>query len=136
MMVSCVTDALVLPCTEFNGSVSTVSIVISALRVTMAISTTCDTPSVGWARLLLPGTYMTDSSPISLSLYLSFFLSLKHTHTACTPSHPHTLTSITVESRRRCKKLTARGAFSGARVVRGVDWSWQEQDGEWGSHDL
>ena len=24
----------------------------------------------------------------------------------------------------------ARGIFSGARVVRGVDWQWEEQDGE------
>ena len=53
------------------------------------------------------------------------------------PPPPH---SITVQSRRRSKKLTARGAFSGARIVRGVDWNWDEQDGGWNfpsvSHDF
>ncbi len=27
------------------------------------------------------------------------------------------------------KKLTLRGLFPGARVVRGVDWHWEDQDG-------
>jgi E3 ubiquitin-protein ligase mind-bomb len=50
----------------------------------------------------------------------------RHTfHRIATPSSPR----ITVQSRRRSKKLTARGAFSGARIVRGVDWNWDEQDG-------
>lgn len=34
-----------------------------------------------------------------------------------------------VEARRKSKKLVARGMFAGARVVRGVDWRWDEQDG-------
>lgn len=46
-----------------------------------------------------------------------------------TPSSPR----ITVESRRKSKKLTARGAFSGAKIVRGVDWNWEDQDGGSGS---
>ena len=35
-----------------------------------------------------------------------------------------------VESRRKSKKITARGIFPGARVVRGVDWQWEDQDGK------
>lgn len=34
-----------------------------------------------------------------------------------------------VEARRKSKKITARGIFPGARVVRGVDWQWEDQDG-------
>lgn len=37
---------------------------------------------------------------------------------------------IIVESRRKSKKITMRGIFPGARVVRGVDWQWEDQDGE------
>ena len=49
----------------------------------------------------------------------------------CPPSllTPH---RITVHSCRRSKKVTAQGAFAGARVVRGVDWQWEDQDGEGG----
>ena len=53
-----------------------------------------------------------------------------------TTAHPHssplTPHRITVHSRRRSKKVTAQGAFAGARVVRGVDWQWEHQDGEGG----
>lgn len=34
-----------------------------------------------------------------------------------------------IEPRRKSKKITARGIFPGARVVRGVDWQWEDQDG-------
>ena len=37
---------------------------------------------------------------------------------------------VQLECRRRAKKITARGIFPGARVVRGVDWQWEDQDGE------
>lgn len=36
---------------------------------------------------------------------------------------------ILIEPRRKSKKITARGIFPGARVVRGVDWQWEDQDG-------
>ncbi|XP_005102534.2 E3 ubiquitin-protein ligase MIB1 [Aplysia californica] len=36
---------------------------------------------------------------------------------------------IILEPRRKSKKITARGIFPGARVVRGVDWQWEDQDG-------
>uniref|UniRef100_A0A8C4PG70 E3 ubiquitin-protein ligase MIB1 n=1 Tax=Equus asinus TaxID=9793 RepID=A0A8C4PG70_EQUAS len=36
---------------------------------------------------------------------------------------------VLLESRRKSKKITARGIFAGARVVRGVDWQWEDQDG-------
>ncbi|XP_013418712.1 E3 ubiquitin-protein ligase MIB1-like isoform X2 [Lingula anatina] len=36
---------------------------------------------------------------------------------------------VLVEPRRKSKKITARGIFPGARVVRGVDWQWEDQDG-------
>ena len=49
----------------------------------------------------------------SLSLSLSLFL----------------LHRVAVESRRRGKKIAARGIFPSARVVRGVDWQWEDQDG-------
>ena len=34
-----------------------------------------------------------------------------------------------VEPRRKSKKIHARGIYPGARVVRGVDWQWEDQDG-------
>lgn len=34
-----------------------------------------------------------------------------------------------LEQRKKSKKVTIRGIFSGARVVRGVDWQWDDQDG-------
>ena len=34
-----------------------------------------------------------------------------------------------IEPRRKAKKITLRGLFSSARVVRGVDWQWEDQDG-------
>uniref|UniRef100_A0A023F2T6 RING-type E3 ubiquitin transferase n=2 Tax=Triatoma infestans TaxID=30076 RepID=A0A023F2T6_TRIIF len=36
---------------------------------------------------------------------------------------------VLVETRRKSKKLAVRGIFPGARVVRGVDWQWEDQDG-------
>ncbi len=36
---------------------------------------------------------------------------------------------VLMESRKRGKKLSLRGLFTGARVVRGVDWQWEDQDG-------
>ncbi|XP_055906296.1 E3 ubiquitin-protein ligase mind-bomb isoform X1 [Eupeodes corollae] len=36
---------------------------------------------------------------------------------------------IMLEPRRKCKKVAMRGIFPGARVVRGVDWQWEDQDG-------
>lgn len=34
-----------------------------------------------------------------------------------------------LDPRRKSKKITVRGIFPGARVVRGIDWQWEEQDG-------
>lgn len=34
------------------------------------------------------------------------------------------------DSRRKSKKITMKGIVSGGRVVRGVDWQWEDQDGE------
>lgn len=34
-----------------------------------------------------------------------------------------------MEPRRKSKKIAIRGLFPGARVVRGVDWQWEDQDG-------
>lgn len=36
---------------------------------------------------------------------------------------------IILEPRRKSKKIAIRGIFPGARVVRGVDWQWEDQDG-------
>lgn len=36
---------------------------------------------------------------------------------------------VILEPRRKSKKITARGIFPGARVIRGVDWHWEAQDG-------
>jgi E3 ubiquitin-protein ligase mind-bomb len=33
-----------------------------------------------------------------------------------------------MEPRKKSKKLTCRGIFPGSRVIRGVDWIWNEQD--------
>ena len=35
-----------------------------------------------------------------------------------------------MDSRKRSKKVHYKGLYSGARVVRGVDWQWEDQDGE------
>lgn len=34
-----------------------------------------------------------------------------------------------MEPRRKSKKIMSRGIFPGARIVRGVDWEWEDQDG-------
>ena len=34
-----------------------------------------------------------------------------------------------MDQRRKTKKLQTRGLFPGARVTRGVDWQWDDQDG-------
>ncbi len=34
-----------------------------------------------------------------------------------------------MEPRRKSKKIPIRGIFPGARVIRGVDWQWEDQDG-------
>lgn len=34
-----------------------------------------------------------------------------------------------LEPRRKSKKIPIRGIFPGARVIRGVDWQWEDQDG-------
>lgn len=36
---------------------------------------------------------------------------------------------MVLEQRKKSKKISVRGIFSGARVVRGVDWQWDDQDG-------
>ncbi|KAL4236081.1 E3 ubiquitin-protein ligase mib1 [Mactra antiquata] len=36
---------------------------------------------------------------------------------------------VCMETRRKSKKITVRGIFPGARVIRGVDWQWEDQDG-------
>lgn len=36
---------------------------------------------------------------------------------------------VLMEPRRKSKKIGIRGIFAGARVVRGVDWQWEDQDG-------
>lgn len=36
---------------------------------------------------------------------------------------------VLLEPRRKSKKIAIRGIFQGARVVRGVDWQWEDQDG-------
>ncbi|WAR24400.1 MIB1-like protein [Mya arenaria] len=36
---------------------------------------------------------------------------------------------VCMETRRKSKKITTRGIFPGARVIRGVDWQWEDQDG-------
>ena len=36
---------------------------------------------------------------------------------------------VLVDSRRKTKKISLRGIYPGARVIRGVDWQWDDQDG-------
>lgn len=36
---------------------------------------------------------------------------------------------VMMETRRKSKKISLRGIFPGARVIRGVDWQWEDQDG-------
>lgn len=42
-----------------------------------------------------------------------------------TPGGPR----VQMEPRRKSKKIAVRGIFPGSRVVRGVDWQWEDQDG-------
>lgn len=34
------------------------------------------------------------------------------------------------ETRRKSKKISVKGIITGGRVVRGVDWQWEDQDGK------
>ena len=36
-----------------------------------------------------------------------------------------------MSGRKESGKLLVRGIFAGARVIRGIDWRWGDQDGEW-----
>lgn len=36
---------------------------------------------------------------------------------------------VVLDQRKKSKKITLRGIFPGSRVVRGVDWQWDDQDG-------
>jgi len=36
---------------------------------------------------------------------------------------------VLLEPRRKSKKIPIRGIYPGARVIRGVDWQWEDQDG-------
>ena len=36
---------------------------------------------------------------------------------------------VLLEPRRKSKKIPVRGIYPGARVIRGVDWQWEDQDG-------
>ena len=38
--------------------------------------------------------------------------------------------SVNVPPRTSSKRITARGLFPNAKVVRGRDWMWQNQDGK------
>lgn len=42
----------------------------------------------------------------------------------------HYVYSITVPARKQSKKIPARGFFPNAKVIRGQDWLWDDQDGE------
>lgn len=59
---------------------------------------------------------------------------------ACTltllPTWPstHSLSCrVTLSPRQGLPRIPLRGIFQGAKVVRGPDWEWGSQDGEWGS---
>lgn len=36
---------------------------------------------------------------------------------------------VAMDARKKCKKISLRGIFPGARVIRGADWQWEDQDG-------
>ena len=35
---------------------------------------------------------------------------------------------VLIESRKKSKKIAFKGIFVGAKVMRGVDWQWENQD--------
>jgi hypothetical protein len=39
--------------------------------------------------------------------------------------------SVTLSPRQGLPRISLRGIFQGAKVVRGPDWEWGSQDGEW-----
>lgn len=39
---------------------------------------------------------------------------------------------VTLSPRQGLPRIPLRGIFQGAKVVRGPDWEWGSQDGEWG----
>lgn len=57
-------------------------------------------------------------------------------HIALLPMWPSTrLLScrVTLSPRQGLPRIPLRGIFQGAKVVRGPDWEWGSQDGEWGT---
>lgn len=121
------------------GDVFTVFATISALRVTCTTNTLCGitlsgltphrTPTRGQIYILLAGeisSHPADCLPFFYCHVLEFttmcfllckaliFVILYRTRVLC---------------RYRSRCVPARGMFPGARVVRGHDWRWNDQDG-------
>jgi len=56
-------------------------------------------------------------------------ISIRDLITTATTTHIGDDRPVILEQRKKSKKITIRGIFNGARVVRGVDWQWNDQDG-------
>jgi E3 ubiquitin-protein ligase mind-bomb len=39
------------------------------------------------------------------------------------------LNRVLIEPRKKSKKIPNKGIYSGARVIRGIDWQYDDQDG-------
>lgn len=58
-----------------------------------------------------------------------FFFFFSSSHHASHVRFALLIFRVELEPRRGCQKSQLRGIFIGARVIRGPDWDWGDQDG-------
>eukprot|EP00094_Tigriopus_californicus_P011432 TCALIF_11037-PA protein Name:"Similar to MIB2 E3 ubiquitin-protein ligase MIB2 (Gallus gallus)" AED:0.04 eAED:0.04 QI:0/0/0/0.5/1/1/2/0/1055 len=68
-----------------------------------------------------------DGTDLCNQCYMSDKLNLSHPHRRY--DSPESSGSIEVPPRNGCRKILTRGILPGAKVVRGHDWAWENQDG-------
>jgi len=127
MMVPCAIHVASNQYLGLGGNVQNVRIMICVRFVIIPINTRFDIGSPGLLPQKVEGKYTYKYNNIILTRHLKIrfdsyikqliFYLIVH------------LTRTLMEPRRKSKKIAIRGLFPGARVVRGVDWQWEDQDG-------
>jgi len=100
------------------------------------------TPIIGhrWKCMSCPGNEVSSDSSVDLCFmcYHSDKHNVRHRFILIQQPVPKELLKdprglgenpIILDQRKKSKKITLRGIFPGSRVVRGVDWQWDDQDG-------
>uniref|UniRef100_A0A2H8U1G9 RING-type E3 ubiquitin transferase n=1 Tax=Melanaphis sacchari TaxID=742174 RepID=A0A2H8U1G9_9HEMI len=100
------------------------------------------TPIIGhrWKCMNCPGNEVSSDSSVDLCFmcYHSDKHNIRHRFILIQQPIPKELLKdprslgenpVILEQRKKSKKITLRGIFPGSRVVRGVDWQWDDQDG-------